>query len=357
MKTVHFDLPHLYYLPQVLPVAEVLRNAGTQVSFVIYAENEALEITQEALNNENFPYLIVNDEEYALEHYRNAKPDWIIFGNAPRANYAELKQDAIKLAFMQHGIGPKSCYYTSSEFPFDVRFVEGDTRKERLQEMFPKGTFVDVGYAKLDPLFNNEEQAVSLQSLGLDPNKKTLLYAPTFYPSSIERFSQHWPEELANYNLIIKPHFFSLTKLKYAKQRALLERWSTYSNVYICPLDSYSLLPFMQIADVMLSEASSTVFEFAALDKPIVWCDFYSVRWGYRGLFKFRLTKRMDPDLKLFEAICERATSPCQVLSKIEHCLANKEEKSVLRCEMTLSMAGKTDGKCSERIVGFLLSN
>ncbi|MFQ3248215.1 MAG: CDP-glycerol glycerophosphotransferase (TagB/SpsB family) [Glaciecola sp.] len=219
MQTVHFDLPHLYYLPQFMPVVQVLRNSGAELSVTLYADSDALNITKESVANEGLSYVIVDDEKQALEHYRSSKPDWIVFGNAPCISYAMLKKDGIKLAFMQHGIGPKSCYYTASEFPFDVRFVEGETRKERLQEMFPDGTFVDVGYAKLDPLFNDAEDTISLKSLGLDPKKKTLLYAPTFYPSSIECFSKDWPAELANYNLIIKPHFFSLTKSKYAKQK------------------------------------------------------------------------------------------------------------------------------------------
>ncbi|AEP28202.1 CDP-glycerol glycerophosphotransferase family protein [Brumicola nitratireducens] len=357
MKTVHFDLLHLYYLPQFLPVAQVLSSRGTKVRFVIYDGNDVVEITKKALDAEGFDYVVVSDEKQALEYYVGRNPNWIIFGKSPSSNYTVLKETPVKIAFMQHGIGPKSCYYSSSEFPFDVRFVEGDTRKQRLQEMFPDSNFVDVGYAKLDPLFNNEKEQISLLSLGLDPSKKTLLYAPTFYPSSIECFSKNWPQELSNYNLIIKPHFFSLTKLKYAKQRAILEAWSAYENVYLCSLDCYSLLPFMKISDVLLSEASSTIFEFAAIDKPVVWCDFYHIRWSYRGLFKFRFAKRIDKDISLFEQLCDRAKSPSEVLSKVNYCLANKDEKSALREEITLSMAGKTDGKCSERIVNFLLAD
>jgi hypothetical protein len=357
MKTIYFDLLHLYYLPQFLPVAQLLSNQGNKVSFVIYAKDDVIDITEKALNNEGFDYVIVGNEKVAVAYYSEYKPDWVIFGKAPSNGYRALKGRSIKMAFMQHGIGPKACYYSSSEFPFDVRFVEGDTRKQRLQEMFPEGTFVDVGYAKLDPLFNGKKEKISLTTLGLDPSKKTLLYAPTFYPSSIECFSKEWPQDLADYNLIIKPHFFSLTKSKYRKQRALLDHWSKYNNVHLSSLDCYSLLPFMQVSDVLLSEASSTVFEFAALNKPVVWCDFYHVRWNYKGLFKFRFTKRLDKDINLFEQLCDRVKTPREVLSKIQYCLANKDKKSALRQKITFSMTGKTDGKCSERIVNFLLTN
>lgn len=46
---------------------------------------------------------------------------------------------------------------------------------------------MDTGYAKLDPLINNESLGFSCEQLGLDSKKPTVLYAPTFYPSSIEK--------------------------------------------------------------------------------------------------------------------------------------------------------------------------
>ena len=360
MKSVIFDVLHLYYLPQFLPVAHCLKKAGCEVSFLLHEEPEISPITKKALDEEGFTYAMVNDGQEAKAFYANKQPSWIVFGNAPDDAFTQLQEQGIKLAYMQHGIGPKACYYVTSQFPFDVRFVEGDTRKQRLEEMFPDRRFEDVGYAKLDPLFSEDkalQSELTLQSIGLDPTKPTLLYAPTFFPSSIECFSKDWPAEMSEYNFIIKPHFFSFTKAKYAKQRALLNAWSTYDNVYIGPVDCYSLLPFMDLADLMLSEASSTVFEFAALDKPVVWCDFYKVRWSYRGLFKFRMGQRMDQDLALFHDLCEQAKSPKEVKDKVAYCLANPSAKSANRKKITLEMAGKTDGKCSDRITDFILAN
>ena len=41
-----------------------------------------------------------------------------------------------------------------------------------------------------------------LQKLGLKAEKKTLIYAPTFYPSSIECFPKNFPEDLNQYNIL-----------------------------------------------------------------------------------------------------------------------------------------------------------
>ena len=60
--------------------------------------------------------------------------------------------------------------------------------------------------------------------------------------------------------------------------------------------DDYSLLPFLKSADLMISDASSAIIEFAALNKPVLWCTFLQLRWNYRGIFSYRFKARMDKD-------------------------------------------------------------
>ena len=63
---------------------------------------------------------------------------------------------------------------------------------------------VNVGFCKLDPIINGETTGFDLNQLGLKTEKKTLIYAPTFYPSSIERFPKNFPEDFSKYNILIK---------------------------------------------------------------------------------------------------------------------------------------------------------
>jgi len=48
---------------------------------------------------------------------------------------------------------------------------------------------------------------------------------------------------------------------------------------------------FMAVVGVLISGAFSTLFEFSALNKPVVWCGFYNSRWGCRGLLSFRFKR------------------------------------------------------------------
>lgn len=353
--SVLFDTKHLYYLPQYIPVARELARRGVSCEFLFTHETDLDEVKARGMQLEGFRYHFVKDKYDAFNYYRKTDAAWIIFGNQPTFSASEKVKIPAKLALMQHGIGPKSCYYNVSAFPFDVRFVEGRDRLARLQATYPQGTFVNTGFAKLDPLFRRREAPLSLSALLLDPDKPTVLYAPTFFPSSVEVFPADWPAHLPHLNIIVKPHFFSLTKPNYHNQRARFATWSKYDNVHIAHVSDFDLLPFMGVADVMLSDASSAIFEFAALDKPAIWCDFSRTRWSYWGLLKFRLKKRLDPDLKLFHRLAHRASSPLNANSLIDYCLANSEEKHAERQRFTEQMVGKTDGKCSERIADYLL--
>ena len=223
--------------------------------------------------------------------------------------------------------------------------------------MYPEDNFKDVGFCKMDPIINGEEKGVDFLNLGLDRNKKTILYAPTFYPSSIERFTKNFPTDLENFNIIIKPHFFSMSKQKYQKQRDLLEHWGSFKNVYLAKIDDYSLLPFLESADLMISDASSAIIEFAALNKPVLWCTFLQLRWNYRGIFSYRFKARMDQDYDDYGQIAKPANSYNEMISKAKNLLDSNFIPSSNAKKYLEKLAGILDGNASKRIVTFLSEN
>lgn len=354
---IYFDTMHLYYLAQYLPVARELEARGHSCTFVVYRSSEAelQKVLEQVIAEEKLTCLWVESAAAARECYLDNRPTWLITGN--RMDNLDAIHAYSKTALMQHGIGPKACYYDVSASQTSLRFVEGPHRLQRLQEQFPGATFIDSGYAKLDPLVRGELHGFDLAELGLDPRKPTLLYAPTFYPSSIECLPADFPAQIAGCNLLVKPHFFTYIKSAYRKQRKRLQQWDTYSNVYVAKLSQHSLLQFMANADILISDASSALFEFIALDKPAIWCDFYKLRWSYRGILKFRFNKRLDSDLKYFGEVATRVSAPTDLLAAIKLNLEKPNHMRPQRLAYTEKMVGIVDGNCSIRIADQLEAN
>jgi CDP-glycerol glycerophosphotransferase (TagB/SpsB family) len=166
--------------------------------------------------------------------------------------------------------------------------------------------------------------------------------------------SDDFPDDFANYNIIIKPHFFSLTKPRYKKQKIKLMHWQKYKNVYVTSESEFNLTPFLAVADIMLSDASSAIFEFAALDKPVVWCDFYKLRWSYRGVFSYRFKARLDDDIHYFNEMCHAAKKYNELASAIELCASETSEFKASRKKIIKQLAGQLDGLCAQRIANYL---
>jgi len=354
MKII-FDVLHLYYLPQYLPVYKQLLkdNKGT-ATFVVYRSIHD-DIIQSIMENERLDYIWVETQQEATTYYLKEKADWVVFANSFEC--LEQVHQVSKSVQLGHGIGPKASYYNKSDTATTVRFVEGQYRTERFEQMYPEDTFVDVGFCKLDPIVNNEVTGFELSAIGLNPDKRTLLYAPTFYPSSIECFPKNWPEKYRQYNILIKPHYFSLSKEKYKKQRKLLEHWAQYPNVYLAQVEDYSLIPFMHCADLLISDASSALFEFAALNKPVIWCDFLKLRWSYRGPFSYRFKKRMDLDYGEYAEIAVHAKKYTELEHLIDQQISDPSSLADIRLKYAEKLAGIVDGKASERIVDYLEAN
>lgn len=353
MKVI-FDTQSLYYLPQYIPVFKKLTEKGIKSKFVFY-KNTHEKLIQRVIDDYNLEHIWVDKQLEALAFYEQEKADWVFFANS--FDYLDRLHKISKSAQLGHGIGPKSSYYTKSNQAMTVRFVEGAYRLDRLESMYPDDTFIDVGFCKLDPIFNNEKIDGALELENFSDEKQTILYAPTFYPSSLELFPKNWPEQFNDYNILIKPHYFSISKERYKKHVKRLEHWATFHNVYLAKVEDHSLVPFLAKADLLISDASSALFEFALLNKPVIWCDFLKLRWSYRGVFSYRFRRRMDKDYGEYSNLAVHAKKYKELKMLVKQQLAEPESFAGVRLSLSEKLAGKMDGQASNRIVQYLIDN
>jgi hypothetical protein len=188
---------------------------------------------------------------------------------------AERYGDTLR-CFLNHGTGIKSILYRHLAKNMDTRyeiFVEGQYRVDRIRESgaLGKSEIHLVGLPKLDYLFQGRysDRAATLRRWGLDPAKRTVLFAPTYKPTCMYEVKDALFEATRDHNLIIKLHHYSWMG-RYAphRQHRIFEtRVKRFPHAVLLPMEEYNIVPYMAAADTLLSEASSTVFDFLALGK------------------------------------------------------------------------------------------
>ncbi|QDG33280.1 CDP-glycerol--poly(glycerophosphate) glycerophosphotransferase [Alteromonas mediterranea] len=352
---IAFDTVNVYYLPQFIPICDELAKRGHEVKLVCYSNKNKAQAFEQVLLSFGYEFCWVDDDKAARDLYLKEEPDWIFFGNG--FSYLDDIHKVSKTAQLGHGIGPKPSYYHKSSTPMTVRFIEGKMRLAKIRELYPNDEFVQVGFSKLDPLFNNTEPGLKYDELGLDKGKPTLLFAPTFNPSSLECFPDDWPSHFTDFNILIKPHTFTYSREAYKNQRKKLKKWAQFNNTYVATETDISLLPFMKDADILISEASSTLFEFVALSKPVIVCNFFKLKWSYRGIFNYRFEKRFGKDNVIYKNIGLHINDYTELRAAIDKQLNNEHLYKEERKNYTQDHVGPTDGKSSLRIVDYIENN
>lgn len=94
--------------------------------------------------------------------------------------------------------------------------------------------------------------------------------------------------------------------IKFKGQIDLAKRMENeYDHIRFLGPEVYNIVPFYSAADVLITEASSTIYEMMAIDKPVILAKFYKLRLSHR-LFRNRLYKR-----RLNEEMSEGMTDFC----------------------------------------------
>jgi len=344
MNKVAFYIQYPYYFPHFLPIGNLLTTQGYDVVYIL-SEKQNTKNMIDIAQKHNLTYKLGEDNLYSSNIAS------IFFAN----NFLDAPKLSAKTLFMDHGVGTKHCDYATALEIFDIVLVEGDYRYNSLVEKFipQKQKVHKVGFSKLDFAFHFQERDIYIKKYNLNNQKQTILYAPTFFPSSIEKMSDSFPDDFKEYNIIIKPHYLSLHRSRYKGQRKKFQKWASYSNCSVCDESEYSLVPFLNLADIMISDESSAIFEFTALDKPVILNRFLKLRWSYY-LNPKKLIKRLDPDIEIYRTIGDNAKNYKEMVEMVKENLQNKNKYKEQRISFTKDICGQVDGQVSQRIVNLL---
>ena len=217
-------------------------------------------------------------DEWVRQGYRftNEKSGFDVVVTGDTLREAKEYGDAL-LCFLNHGTGIKNILYRNLAKCSGDRyhiFVEGRYRLEKLNEsgVLGRSQVHVIGLPKLDYYFQGrfQNKAAILNTWGLDPGKPTVLFAPTYKPTCLYEVKDALFEATQDdYNVIVKLHHYSWMG-KYAphRQHRIFEnRVQKFGHSVLLPMTEYNIVPYMAVADTLISEASSTVFDFLALNK------------------------------------------------------------------------------------------
>ena len=356
-----FDSYHLYHLPQFDPVIDLLSHDDRfEIFHSTCSDNKKIELDLCLPVLESKPGILVfaETEEKRIEKIRALDLDVFICGWS-RYPIGKFVSKNTLVGMIYHGIGVKPSYWRDNSTRLNIRFVEGQYRMDQLVNHGIETNLVLTGFTKLDPLFHGDDEPFNdlKNSLRLDPNKRTILFAPTFYPSSIEKFGMKLGEYTMDYNVILKPHMWTyfideFSEYNLKPQRKLVYNLSEkFDHIKLLGPEIYNIIPYYQVSDVLLTEASSTIYEMIALEKPVIVNRFFRLKLSHKlfryRLFRKRLSKEMNDDISNFCFEMEKASD---LPSMLETSLRDNYNKLDIMRDYQKKMLFQLDGKASQRV-------
>jgi CDP-glycerol glycerophosphotransferase (TagB/SpsB family) len=180
-----------------------------------------------------------------------------------------------KLFNLDHGPGIKTLRYRHLLRQKSTKyycFVEGQYRIDKFKKygLDKIHDVYDTGLPKLDQFFDGyyDRQQLHME-FGLDSDKKTVLYAPSYKPTSIFLVGDKLRTLCDDYNVIVKLHPYSWSG-KYASRshhRLFETLVREEPRIHLAGPNAYDIRPYMFVADTMISDGSSVINEFLALER------------------------------------------------------------------------------------------
>ncbi|MEU3545219.1 CDP-glycerol glycerophosphotransferase family protein, partial [Streptomyces paromomycinus] len=161
---------------------------------------------------------------------------------------------------------------------FDRFLVRSEHDVRTLARAFrlPERALLRVGYPRNDALVQARRAEEAGQArvrgplaaeLGIDAGKQVILYAPTFrtgggrshrfeLPFDAERFAERFGDR---YVLLVRSHYLNHVTLP-----------PTVAGSVLDVSAHHDVAPFLELADVLVTDYSSVMFDYALLDRPMV---------------------------------------------------------------------------------------
>ena len=252
----------LHYLPTIIPLIE--KTGGVIFSFRRVSSSYLdLKNRIKIYHFRNYKHLLNKISGFNLD---------VLIHPSFSIRYFKNISD-IKHVQVFHGTSDKPFNFHKSLKLYDLIVVPGEKMKE---DIIKKGLAEEekikiIGYPKIDSFLHSDfDEDSFIKKLGLIPERKNVLYSPTWddpnHYSSFPKFIKVILRELKDYNILVKPH---PNIFKYRPWQIAMAYLYKHKNTFICN-SNISILPFMKISDILLTDISSVSHEYLPFGKPMV---------------------------------------------------------------------------------------
>ena len=289
-------------------------------------------------------------------------PDLWISDTTNKLNYVPKKTFWIQTF---HTLPYKKLFFYPPVLEYDLCLLPGEYHKRELikrlnlKEKDEKRLKV-VGWPRVDDFFNNVFDRNKMnEKLGLNPELKTVLYAPTWgvgggndklfarwFDNEIKVFEQLCHEiKRMGLNFIVKLHSLSF----HAENRKLIDIAKEHNVSWLTKETSVSIddpNPYLWLTDILISDLSGIITDFMVLDRPIIYIDPDEKldAWDGSDMPKnFRVGHIVKTPEELFEAIDDSINNPERF----------SEARRVLTSKIFYSLDGKATDRAVDEILKF----
>ena len=249
MRRFLFYISQAYSIPICRPLQEEIRKRGYEVKWFCDEEGaQALLASEE--------YLLKSTAE--VKKYR---PDVVLVAT----NVVPDFFPGIKVQIF-HGfsVGKRSesrGHFNIRGF-FDLYCTQGPSTTQPFEELQKKHKYfqvVETGWSKMDPLFPLEAQKHSMP---------TVMISSTFTAALSLAKNKEVVAEIVRLSKLEKWKFIAVLHPKMEPE--IVEVFKAMQHEYFTFYDTSDLIPLFKQADVMLSDTTSAITEFALQKKPVV---------------------------------------------------------------------------------------
>ena len=208
---------------------------------------------------------------------------WITNSSASRG--LKFKKKATKYYMFQHGMAgikrlgrdieqADRAFHIAFQEQFDGIFIEGKEEIDILTHAWdmPRSVFYQTGLPRNDDLTTATPEEIQMlkAKLGVPQDKKVILYAPTF---------REFSKSLSGQTLLSIPFHFDAWREKLGEEYVLIitAHYEVAKLTDALPTDGFVINAFkyprindlLKVADILISDYSSVVFDYSILERPI----------------------------------------------------------------------------------------